>query len=97
MYDKDNPELKLEARFPCMEEFRLAHAIKAEFELHVFKTDKDRYDAYCKADKDCTWHVHARIERPGGDTIIVCLLFYYNSFKYIIYVLCVIVFYLVCG
>jgi hypothetical protein len=23
MYDKDNPELKLEARFPFMDEFRL--------------------------------------------------------------------------
>jgi hypothetical protein len=99
VYDKDNPELKLEAMFPSMDEFRLAvrtYVIKAEFELHVFKTDKDRYDAYCKADKHCTWHVHARTERPGGDTIIVCLPFYYNSFRYIIYVLCVTVFYLVC-
>jgi hypothetical protein len=68
----------------------------AEFELHVFKNDKDRYDAYCKAGKHYTWHVHARTERHGGDTIIVCLPFYYNSFKYITYVLCVTVFYLVC-
>jgi hypothetical protein len=62
VYDKDNLELKLEARFPSMDEFRLVvrtYAIKAEFELHVFKIDNDRYDAYCKADKDCTWHVHA--------------------------------------
>jgi hypothetical protein len=45
-----------------MEEFRLAvwtYAIEAKFELHVFKTNKDRYDAYCKADKDFTWHVPA--------------------------------------
>jgi hypothetical protein len=65
VYDKDNPELKLEARFPSMDEFRLAvrtYAIKAEFELFVFKTDRERYDAYCRADKNCTWHVHARTE-----------------------------------
>jgi hypothetical protein len=65
VYDKDNLELKLEARFSSMDEFMLAirtYAIKAEFELHVFKIDKDRYDAYCKADKDCTLHVHARTE-----------------------------------
>jgi hypothetical protein len=32
VYDKDNPELKLEARFPSMDEFKLAdrtYAIKA--------------------------------------------------------------------
>jgi hypothetical protein len=65
VYDKDNPELKLEARFPSMDEFRLAvrtYAIKAEFELFVFKSDRERYDAYCRDDKKCTWHVHARIE-----------------------------------
>jgi hypothetical protein len=65
VYDKDNPELKLEARFSSMDEFMLAvrtYAIKAEFELHVFKTDTDRYDAYCKVDKDCTLHVHAQTE-----------------------------------
>jgi hypothetical protein len=62
VYDKDNPELKLEARFPSMDEFRLAvrrYAIKAEFELFVFKTNRERCDAYCRADKNCTWHVHA--------------------------------------
>jgi hypothetical protein len=51
VYDKDNPVLKLEARFSYMEEFRLAvrtYAIKAEFELRVFKTSKYRYDAYCQ-------------------------------------------------
>jgi hypothetical protein len=51
VYDKDNSELKLEGRFPSMKEFRLAvrtYAIKAEFELRVFKTDKYRYDAYCQ-------------------------------------------------
>jgi hypothetical protein len=51
VYDKDNPELKLEARFPSMDEFRLAvqtYAIKAEFELFVFNTDRERYDAYCR-------------------------------------------------
>jgi hypothetical protein len=43
VYDKDNPELKLEARFPSMDEFRLAvrtYAIKAKFELFMFKTDR---------------------------------------------------------
>jgi hypothetical protein len=58
----DNPELKLEARFPSMDEFRLVvrtYAIKVEFELFVFKTDRERCDAYCKANKNCTWHVHA--------------------------------------
>jgi hypothetical protein len=40
LYGKDNPELKLEARFPCMEEFRLAHDIKAEFELHMMHIAK---------------------------------------------------------
>jgi hypothetical protein len=51
VYDKDNPELKLEAKFPSMDEFRLAvqtYAIKAEFELFVFNTDRERYDAYCR-------------------------------------------------
>jgi hypothetical protein len=44
MYDKDNPELKLEARLPSMDEFRLAvqtYVIKAEFELFVFNTDRE--------------------------------------------------------
>jgi hypothetical protein len=62
VYDKKNPKLKLDARFPFMDEFRLAfrtYAIKAEFELYVFKTDKEMYNAYCTADKNCTWHVHA--------------------------------------
>jgi hypothetical protein len=47
----------LEAKLPSMDKFRLAirtYGIEADFELHVFKTDKDRYDAYCKADKSCT-------------------------------------------
>jgi hypothetical protein len=57
VYDKDNPEMKLEARISSMDEFRLAvrtYAIKAEFELFAFKTDRERYDAYCRADKNCT-------------------------------------------
>jgi hypothetical protein len=65
VYDKDNLELKLEARFSSMDEFGLAvrtYAIKAEFELFVFKSDRERYDAYCRADKKCTWNVHARTE-----------------------------------
>jgi hypothetical protein len=62
VYDKNNPELKLEARFPSMDESRLVvrtYAIKVEFELFVFKTDRERYDAYCSADENYTWHVHA--------------------------------------
>jgi hypothetical protein len=38
VYDKDNPELKLEARFPFMDEFRLVvrtYAIKVEFEHRI--------------------------------------------------------------
>jgi hypothetical protein len=88
VYDKDNPELKLEARFPSMDEFRLAvrtYVIKAKFELFMFKTDRERYDAYCRADKNCTWHVHERTERLGGDTVIVCLSFSCNFIKYIMY------------
>jgi hypothetical protein len=57
VYEKNIPELKLEAKLPSMDEFRLTirtYGIEADFELHVFKTDKDRYDAYCKADKSCT-------------------------------------------
>jgi hypothetical protein len=89
VYDKDNPELKLEDRFPSIYEFRLAvraYAIKAEFELFVFKTDRERYDAYCRADKNYTCHVQARTERPSEDTVIVCLSFSYNFVKYIMYV-----------
>jgi hypothetical protein len=54
VYDKDNLELKLEARFPFMDEFRLVvrtYAIKAKFELFVFKTDRERYDAYYRGEK----------------------------------------------
>jgi hypothetical protein len=72
-----------------MDEFRLAvrtYAIKAEFELFVFKTDREMCDAYCRADQNYTWHVHARTERPDRDTIIVCLSFSYNFVKYIMYV-----------
>jgi hypothetical protein len=38
VYDKDNPELKLEARFPSIDEFRLAvrtYVIKAKFEHQI--------------------------------------------------------------
>jgi hypothetical protein len=38
VYDKDNTELKLEARFPSMDEFKLAvqtYAIKADFEHRI--------------------------------------------------------------
>jgi hypothetical protein len=44
MYDKDNPELKLEARFPSMEELRFSigtYAIKAKFELRL--QNRQRY------------------------------------------------------
>jgi hypothetical protein len=40
VYDKDNLELKLEARFPSMDGFRLVvqtYAIKAEFEMFVLR------------------------------------------------------------
>jgi hypothetical protein len=64
VYDKDNPELKLEASFPSVDEFRLVvrtYAIKAEFELFVLKSDRENYDVYCRADKKCTCHVHALV------------------------------------
>jgi hypothetical protein len=38
VYDKDNPELKLEVMFPSMEELRFSigtYAIKAKFELRL--------------------------------------------------------------
>jgi hypothetical protein len=60
VYDLDNLELKLDALFPSMDDFRLAvrqYAINEEFELHVVKIDKNRYDGSCKGAKDCTWYV----------------------------------------
>lgn len=60
-YNPDKPEMKLGALFPSMQAFRLAvrqYAINEEFELHVAKTDKSRYDGYCKGDEDYTWHIH---------------------------------------
>lgn len=79
MYDPDNPELKLRAMFLSMDEFRLVvrqYAINKEFGLHVAKTDKARYDGYCKGTKECTWHVHGGLERKGGRTVIVIILSY---------------------
>lgn len=76
-YDSDNPEFKLGALFPSMEKFRLAvrqYAMNEEFELHVAKTTKTRYDGYCKGDAGCTWHVHGKPEINGGKTIIVIIL-----------------------
>ncbi|CAA0839026.1 Unknown protein [Striga hermonthica] len=73
-YGSDNPKFNLGARFPDMDKFRLAvtqYAMNEEFELHVAKTTKDRYDGYCKGADDCAWHVHGRSEVKGGKTIIV--------------------------
>ncbi|KAL6874081.1 hypothetical protein ACP4OV_014163 [Aristida adscensionis] len=73
-YDPDKPEMKLGALFPSMEKFRLAvrqYAFNEEFELDVRKSTPTRYDGYCLGSTECSWHVHARPERRGGDTIIV--------------------------
>lgn len=73
-YDPDNPEMKLGALFPSMAEFRLAviqWAINKEFELGISKTDRNRYDGYCKGSDNCPWHIHARPKIPGGD--IMCM------------------------
>ncbi|KAL6879662.1 hypothetical protein ACP4OV_012321 [Aristida adscensionis] len=62
------------ALFPFMEKFRLAvrqYAFNEEFELDVRKSTPTRYDGYCLGSTECSWHVHARPERRGGDTIIV--------------------------
>jgi hypothetical protein len=57
VYDLDNPEFKLGALFPLMNNFSHVvrqYTINKEFELHIGKTDKNRYDGYCKGAQDCT-------------------------------------------
>uniref|UniRef100_A0ACD5YXE6 Uncharacterized protein n=1 Tax=Avena sativa TaxID=4498 RepID=A0ACD5YXE6_AVESA len=60
-YDQENPPMHVGAKYPNIEEFRLAiatYAIKKEFEFKVEKSEPTRFRAYCRGSKDCTWRIH---------------------------------------
>ena len=51
------------AKYPNIEEFRLAiatYAVKKEFEFRVEKSEPARFRAYCRRAKKtgCTWRIH---------------------------------------
>jgi len=53
VHDPNGPSLDLGSVYPNMKEFRLAvrqFAIRAEFELHIVKTDPTRYITDCKGE-----------------------------------------------
>ena len=67
VHDPNGPSLDLGSVYPNMKEFRLAvrqFAIRAEFELHIVKTDPTRYIADCKGEgcngERCRWHLVGR-------------------------------------
>ncbi|KAM0897893.1 hypothetical protein ACQ4PT_022267 [Festuca glaucescens] len=60
-YDKDNPPMHVGAKYPNIQEFRLAiatYAIKKEFEFKVEKSEPSRFRAYCRRGKHCAWRIH---------------------------------------
>jgi len=77
VHDPNGPSLDLGLVYPNMKEFRLAvrqFAIRAEFELHIVKTDPTRYIADCKGEgcngERCRWHLVGR-RQPDGCTVMV--------------------------
>jgi len=77
VHDPNGPSLDLGSVYPNMKEFRLAvrqFAIRAEFELHIVKTDPTRYIADCKGEgcngERCRWHLVGR-RQPDGCTVMV--------------------------
>uniref|UniRef100_A0A453H847 Transposase MuDR plant domain-containing protein n=2 Tax=Aegilops tauschii subsp. strangulata TaxID=200361 RepID=A0A453H847_AEGTS len=62
-YDKENPPMHVGAKYPNIEELRLAistYAVKKEFEFKVEKSEPTRFRAYCRqANKTgCKWRIH---------------------------------------
>ena len=76
VYDKENPPMHVGAKYPNIEEFRLAiatYAIKKEFDFQVDKSEPTRFRAHCRESKDCTWRIHAgRLD--DGETMEVYIL-----------------------
>jgi len=73
VHDPNLPRMDLGIVYPNMKEFRLAmrqFAINKEFELHVVKTDPERYIGGCKGGEDCPWHLVGR-RQPDGCTVMV--------------------------
>ena len=64
------------AKYPNIEEFRLAiatYAVKKEFEFKVEKSEPTRFRAYCRRAKktDCKWRIHVgRLD--DQETMEVC-------------------------
>ena len=76
VYDKENPPMHVGAKYPNIEEFRLAiatYAIKREFDFQVDKSEPTRFRAHCRESKDCTWRIHVgRLD--DGETMEVYIL-----------------------
>ena len=77
VHDPNRPRMDLGTVYPNMKEFRLAmrqFAIRAEFELHIVKTDPTRYIADCKGEgcngERCRWHL-VGCRQPDGCTVMV--------------------------
>ena len=73
VHDPNRPCMDLGTVYPNMKKFRLAvrqFAINKEFELHVVKTDPERYIGGCKGGEDCPWHLVGR-RQPDGCTVMV--------------------------
>jgi len=73
VHDPNRPNMDLGTVYSNMKEFRLAvrqFAINKEFELHVVKTDPERYIGGCKGGEDCPWHLVGR-RQPDGCTVMV--------------------------
>ena len=76
VYDKENPPMHVGAKYPNIEEFRLAiatYAIKREFDFQVDKSEPTRFRAHCRESKDCTWRIHAA-RLDDGETMEVYIL-----------------------
>lgn len=76
-YDLDKPCMKAGTMYPNMKEFRLAvrqYAINEEFELHLIKTDPERYIGCCKVD-GCPWHIVGH-KQPNQKTVMVLFFFF---------------------
>lgn len=78
-YDPDKPCMKAGTMYPNMKEFRLAvrqYAINEEFELHLIKTDPERYIGGCMVD-DCPWHIVGH-KQPNQKTVMVLFFFLFS-------------------
>jgi hypothetical protein len=83
-YDSNHPVMEVGSLYASMTEFRLAmwqYAIEKEFELGIEASTPKKYRGYCRGG-DCPWSIHARIERDGSPTIIVCFYLFTNHGAY---------------